>query len=152
MDNNLDAPVIIFDQQTGLVTASLKKDSAGKVVSFPTLTQGDSKVVSDTIGFNMKNGKGITKGTYTQQGEMYIYGERIKKIDAKDFYVYRGRFTTCNLDTPHFAFVAKKNEFKLKYRESFILRLKIKHIPVETRFIASLVIQRVADKCYSSFT
>ena len=114
LDNNLDAPVIIFDQQTGLVTASLKKDSAGKVVSFPTLTQGDSKVVSDTIGFNMKNGKGITKGTYTQQGEMYIYGERIKKIDAKDFYVYRGRFTTCNLDTPHFAFVAKKIKFRNK--------------------------------------
>ena len=112
LDNELEAPVIIFDQSTGLVTASLKKDTAGKVISFPTLKQGESKMVSDTIGFNMKNGKGITKGTYTQQGEMYIYGERMKKINATDFYALRGRFTTCNLDTPHFAFVAKKIKFR----------------------------------------
>ena len=111
IDNDLEAPVIIFDQKTGLVTASLKKDSTGKVISFPTLKQGESKMVSDTIGFNMKNGKGITKGTYTQQGEMYIYGEKIKKINATEFYAYRGRFTTCNLDTPHFAFVSKKIKF-----------------------------------------
>ena len=111
IDNDLEAPIIIFDQKTGLVTASLKKDSTGKVMSFPTLKQGESKMVSDTIGFNMKNGKGITKGTYTQQGEMYIYGEKIKKINATEFYAYRGRFTTCNLDTPHFAFVSKKIKF-----------------------------------------
>jgi hypothetical protein len=30
--------------------------------------QGDLKTVSDTIAFNMKSGKGITKGTYTQAG------------------------------------------------------------------------------------
>ncbi|MEO7485685.1 MAG: putative LPS assembly protein LptD [Ferruginibacter sp.] len=111
-DNNLEAPVIIFDQKTNLVTASLKKDSTGKVISFPTLKQGESKMVSDTIGFNMKNGKGITKGTYTQQGEMYIYGERMKKINTTDFYAFKGRFTTCNLDTPHFAFVSKKIKFR----------------------------------------
>ena len=114
LDNDLEAPVIIFDQKTGLVTASLKKDSAGKVISFPTLKQGESKMVSDTIGFNMKNGKGITKGTYTVQGEMFIYAERIKKINVNDFYAYRGRFTTCNLDTPHFAFVSKKIKFRNK--------------------------------------
>ncbi len=113
-DNDLEAPIIVFDQKTGLVTASLKKDSTGKVISFPTLKQGDSKMISDTIGFNMKNGKGITKGTYTVQGEMFIYAERIKKINLNDFYAYRGRFTTCNLDTPHFAFVSKKIKFRNK--------------------------------------
>lgn len=110
-DNDMEAPVIIFNQKTNLVTASLKKDSTGKAISFPTLKQGESKMVSDTILFNMKNGRGITKGTYTQQGEMYIYGERIKKVNASEFYAYRGRFTTCNLDTPHFAFVSKKIKF-----------------------------------------
>ena len=114
LDNNLDAPVIIFDQKTNLVTASLKKDSAGKVIAFPMLNQGDNKMVSDTILFNMKNGKGITKGTYTKQGEMFIYGEKLKRINPTDFFAYRGRFTTCNLDTPHFAFVSKKVKFRAK--------------------------------------
>ena len=114
LDNNLDAPLIIFDQKTNLVTASLKKDSTGKVIAFPMLNQGDNKMVSDTILFNMKNGKGITKGTYTKQGEMFIYGEKLKRINPTDFFAYRGRFTTCNLDTPHFAFVSKKVKFRAK--------------------------------------
>jgi hypothetical protein len=61
--------------------ASLEKDSLGKVISYPTFNQADFKTISDTIRFNMKTGKGITKGTYTQQGEMYVYGEKIKKVD-----------------------------------------------------------------------
>lgn len=111
-DNELTAPDIQFDQRTNLVTASLKKDSTGEVIAFPTFNQGDMKSISDTIVFNMKSGKGLTKGTYTQQGEMFIYGEKIKKINEDVFFAYKGRFTTCNLDTPHFAFVSKKIKFR----------------------------------------
>ena len=110
-DNELSAPTIEFDQRTNLVTASIKRDSTGRVIAFPTFNQADFKSYSDTIRFNMKSGKGLTKGTYTQQGEMYIYGEKIKKVDANVFYAYKGRFTTCNLDTPHFAFVSRKIKF-----------------------------------------
>ncbi len=110
-DNELTAPGIEFDQRTNLVTAFLRKDSLGKVISFPTFNQGELKTVSDTIAFNMKTGKGLTKGTYTQQDEMYIYAVKIKKIDPTAFYAYQARFTTCNLDTPHFAFVSKKIKF-----------------------------------------
>ena len=110
-DNELTAPGIEFDQRTNLVTAFLRRDSLGKVISFPTFNQGELKTVSDTIAFNMKTGKGLTKGTYTQQDEMYIYAVKIKKIDPTSFYAYKARFTTCNLDTPHFAFVSKKIKF-----------------------------------------
>jgi hypothetical protein len=110
-DNELTAPGIQFDQRTSMVSAYLRRDSTGKVLSFPTLNQGDLKTVSDTIAFNMKSGKGITKGTYTTQGEMFIYGEKIKKVDSSAFYAYKARFTTCNLDTPHFSFVSKKIKF-----------------------------------------
>ncbi len=110
-DNNLSAPQIEYDQRTSLVKAFLKKDSAGKVLSYPYFSQADFQSVSDTIEVNMKTGKGLTKGTYTKQGEMFVYGEKIKKIDTSAFYALKARFTTCNLDTPHFAFVAKKIKF-----------------------------------------
>ncbi|MEP6712089.1 MAG: putative LPS assembly protein LptD [Ferruginibacter sp.] len=110
-ENDLSAPYIEYDQKTNLVKAFLKKDSAGNVISYPAFTQGDFKSVIDTIQFNMKSGKGLTKGTYTQQGEMYVYGEKIKKIDKDVFYALHGRFTTCNLDTPHFAFISSKIKF-----------------------------------------
>lgn len=111
IDNELVAPHIEFDQRTNLVSAYLVKDSNGNVIAFPAFSQADFKTVSDSIRFNMKTAKGITKGTYTQQGELFVYGEKIKKVDPNVFYAFRGRFTTCNLDTPHFAFVAKKIKF-----------------------------------------
>ncbi len=110
-DNDLTAPGIVFDQKNNIVSAFYKKDSTGKVIAYPTFKQGELMTQSDSIRFNMKTGKGLTKGTYTQQGEMYVYGERIKKIDDNVFFAYHSRITTCNLDTPHFAFISKKIKF-----------------------------------------
>ncbi|MBS1743521.1 MAG: LPS-assembly protein LptD [Bacteroidetes bacterium] len=109
--SDLSAPVIEFDQQSSIVSAFLVKDSNGKVIAYPAYNDKDFRSVSDTLRFNMKTGKGLTKGTYTQQGEMYVYGEKIKKVDENVFYALHGRFTTCNLDTPHFAFVSSKIKF-----------------------------------------
>ncbi len=110
-DNELTAPVIAFDQESGDIIASIKRDSAGNVIAFPTYKQSDFTSQSDSIRFNMKSGKGLTKSTYTQQGEMYVYGQVIKKIDNDVFYALRGRFTTCDLDTPHFAFISNRIKF-----------------------------------------
>lgn len=107
-DNNLEAPHIEYNQTSNLVKAHLQKDSTGKVISYVNFNQADTKTQSDTVMFDMKTGKGITKGTYTTQGEIYVYGEKIKKEGKDVFYAYKGRFTTCNLDTPHFAFVSPK--------------------------------------------
>jgi LPS-assembly protein len=111
IDNALFAPRIEFDQRTSLVSAYLVRDSNGNVISFPVFNQADFKTQSDSIKFNMKTLKGITKSTYTQQGEIYFHAEKIKKVDPDVFYGYKGQFTTCNLDTPHFAFVSKKFKF-----------------------------------------
>ncbi len=109
--NELTAPGITFDQKKNLITASYSRDSSGKVIAAPTFKQDGMLTVSDSIAFNMKSGKGLTKGSYTQQGEMYIYGERIKKVDSNVFFASRSRFTTCNLDTPHFSLVSNRIKF-----------------------------------------
>jgi len=110
-DNNLTGPIISYDEAAGDIIASIKRDSTGKVIAFPTFKQSDFTSQSDSIRFNMKSGKGLTKSTYTQQGEMYVYGQVIKKVSPEVFYALRGRFTTCNLDTPHFAFISNKIKF-----------------------------------------
>ncbi len=111
LDNELIAPLIEYDQQTNMMSAYLTKDSTGNVIAYPQFNQGELKTKSDTVRYNPKSGKGLTKGTYTQQDEIFVYGDRIKKTDPDIFYALRGRFTTCNLDTPHFAFVSKKIKF-----------------------------------------
>lgn len=107
-DINLEAPKVALDQQTSIVTAYGEKDSLGNVLQRASFEQGENQFQSEFIEFNFKTQKGLTQNTFTQQSEMYVMGEAIKKVNANTFFVRRGRFTTCNLDDPHFAFVANK--------------------------------------------
>lgn len=109
--NDLTAPRMQLDQETGVISAYLKRDSTGKVIAFPTFKDGGQTTVSDSISFNTHTGKGITKSSYTQQGEIFVNAEAIKKVSDDVFYAKRARFTTCDYDTPHFAFVSNKMKF-----------------------------------------
>ncbi len=108
---DLSAYNIRMDQPNNLLIATFSRDSAGEMIGRPKMTQDDSKMESDSMVFNMKTQRGITINTFTQSGEIYVMGEKMKKISKDDYYAYRGRFTTCNLDTPHFAF--RTNKMKL---------------------------------------
>lgn len=107
-DMDLSADSIEIDQSTNLVTARSRRDSTGSIVTRPKMVQGETTMESDLIKYDTKTQKGITQHTMTQQGEIFIQGDRIKKVSVSDFYAYRGQFTTCNLDTPHFAFITKR--------------------------------------------
>ena len=110
-DIDLNAYNIRMDQANSLLLATYSRDTAGEMIGRPKMTQAESKMESDSMVFNMKTQKGITLNTFTQSGEMYVMGEKMKKISKDDYYAFRGRFTTCNLDTPHFAF--RTNKMKL---------------------------------------
>jgi hypothetical protein len=107
-DLDLTAYSIELDQPTQIVVATYMLDTLGEKQGKPHFVQGESNMDADSIIYNFKTQKGITKSTFTQQGEMYVYGSRIKKVNVNDFFALDGRFTTCNLDTPHFAFRTKK--------------------------------------------
>ncbi len=107
-DVSLDAATIQYDQTRQMVKAYGATDTTGNPYSKPNLTQGDMKTISDSILFSLKTFKGLTKNTYLQQGEMFVNAQVMKKVSANEYYAYRGRFTTCNLDTPHFAIRTRK--------------------------------------------
>jgi len=110
-DADLTADVIKYDQDHNIVTASPTRDSAGNVIGQPKMVQTDNTMTSDTITYNIKTQKGVTQTTNTQSGEMYVHAQKLKKVTPEEFYGYRGVFTTCNLDTPHFAF--RTNRMKI---------------------------------------
>ncbi len=107
-DLKLEAATIKYDQQTQLVKAYGSRDSTGNPMSKPQFIQGEMKSISDSIFFNMKTGKGLTKNTFFQEGEIYINAVELKKISATEVFARRARFTTCNLDTPHYNFRTAK--------------------------------------------
>ncbi len=107
-DVDLAAATIRYDQETQMVKAYGGLDTLNNPLSKPTITQAGATSISDTIFFNIKTGKGLTKNTYYSEGELFVNAEKVKKITADMAYAYRARFTTCNLDTPHFDIRARK--------------------------------------------
>ncbi len=104
-DVNLQAGTIKYDQQTQNILAYGQPDTASdNPLNKPKLTQGGSVSISDSIFFNTKSQKGLTKNTFYQEGEMFIQAGILKKTEPEVAFAYKSRFTTCNLDTPHFAF------------------------------------------------
>lgn len=107
-DMELTADSIELDQPSNIVIAVFRRDTAGNMIGRPKMVQADSRMDADLIRYNFKTQRGFTKSTTTVQGELFVHGETIKKINENDYYALRGQMTTCNLDTPHFAFRTKK--------------------------------------------
>jgi len=110
-DLKLEAAVIEFNQQSQMVKAYGNTDSSGNPNSKPQFSQGEMKTVSDSIFYSMKSNKGLIKNTYLQEGEIFVNAKTLKKVGVDESFGKDVRFTTCNLDEPHFAF--KSNKMKL---------------------------------------
>jgi len=104
----LEAATIVFDQESQQIHAFGAKDTSGSPLSNPKFKEGTITSINDSIIYNMKSGKGLTKNTYFQQGEIFVNAKTMKKINKEEAFAWKAKFTTCNLDEPHFAFVTNK--------------------------------------------
>ncbi len=107
-DITLTAPKVEVDQQKQEVIAVNKKDSTGAIIETAHFKSGDSEFTSDTIRYNFKTQVGLTKNTFTNQGEFLVIAEQAKKVNANTTFAKNAKFTTCLLDEPHFAIKSDK--------------------------------------------
>ena len=130
-DITLTAPKVEVDQQTQIVTAVNSRDSTGAVVETAHFKSGESEFTSDTIRYNFKTQVGLTKNTFTMQGEFLVIAEKAKKVNENTTFAKNARFTTCLLDDPHFAI--KTNKMKVinqKLAVSGPAHLEFEGVPV----------------------
>lgn len=107
-DMHLKAGYIEIDFKNNMVRATGLKDSTGNMVQRPVFENADGKYDAGEIAYNFDTKKGKIKDVITQQGEGYIHGRDIKKDTSNTYYVGHGKYTTCDLDHPHFYIGAKK--------------------------------------------
>jgi len=107
-DMKMNAGYIEIDFKNNLVRASGIKDSAGKMVQKPVFSNADGKYDAGEITYNFDTKKGKIKDVITQQGEGFIHGRDIKKDSNNTYFVGHGKYTTCDLEHPHFYIGAKK--------------------------------------------
>jgi len=107
-DMNLDAATIKYNQQTQMIRAYGDVDSTNNPQNKPQMKQAQTTSIMDSVAFNMKSMKGLTKNTYLHEDELYINAKVLKKVSKDVYYGRDALITTCNLDTPHFAFHTRR--------------------------------------------
>jgi hypothetical protein len=108
-DNKLSAPKVEIDQRTNVITAYNRKDSiTGEVMEKAIFKTPENEFTMDTIRFNIKSQVALTTNAFTHEGDMFVHGIKVKKVNANTTFIQGARFTTCNLDEPHFAFLTRK--------------------------------------------
>jgi hypothetical protein len=106
---SLKAALITVNYGTNTVQAAGRRDTVkNRMVDQPLFKDADGTYSAGKINYNFKSKKGKISEVVTQQGEGYIHAEEVKKLPNNDFFGLRGRYTTCNLEHPHFYIEAGK--------------------------------------------
>lgn len=107
-DIHLVAHFIIIDFKNNTLAAFGKKDSLGNYIEKVYFNDGEQSFEAEQIKYNIMTGKGKVTEVATQQGDGIVHADVIKKDTNGVIYGYKGVYTTCDLDHPHFALRAKK--------------------------------------------
>ncbi len=101
-DNNLKADFMILNANTKEIYGTGVADTLGKM-SRPEFIQAGGNYTMDTITYNLTSGKAKIKGVATKDGEGYLLGRDLKKMEDNTINLAGGKYTTCDrIEHPHF--------------------------------------------------
>ena len=108
---NLKADYMDIDLDNKSIYAYGKTDSVnGEVVSTrPLFTQGETSLNMDTITYNIETQRAKIKGIATQQGDGWLIGNDVKRMEDNTIHIANGMYTTCDeTEHPHFYYYMSK--------------------------------------------
>lgn len=106
----LEAEEITIDYGNSTMTAHGIRDSLGNRIGFPVFKNGAELYETKDIVYNFKTGRARITEVVTQQGEQILHGETVFKNEDNELLSLHNRFTTCNLEHPHFAIISTKTK------------------------------------------
>ncbi len=101
-DIDLKAGIIIIDYKKNTLFAKGILDSIGEYSQRPVFKQGSQESEQDSMVYNFKSKRALIYGLKTQQGEMYTYGEKTKRVNDSTIYIRKIRFTTSEKEIPDY--------------------------------------------------
>lgn len=107
-DLTLEADFIKAELGKNLVTATGTLDTAGNLIGKPVFKQGGTEYKAKVIKYNIKTKKGYLSEFRTKEGEGYIHGHDVAKDEDNNFGIEDAKYTTCNLDSPHYHIAATR--------------------------------------------
>lgn len=124
----LEADQTSVDWNLRTIESDYSLDSAGKKIGRPVFSDGPDVYQTDDIIYNFDTRRAIIKGVVTEQDGAFMHGDDVKKNSADEMFIRGGRYTTCNLEHPHFFIESTKlkvipnkkvvsGPFNLKFRD-----------------------------------
>lgn len=101
---NMEAGYILIDLEKSEVLATYELDKDSNRVDLPKFSDGSEEMQASSIRYNFKSKKGYIQEVKIQQGENHLFMDVAKRHANEELHFKRGRFTTCNLDKPHYHF------------------------------------------------
>lgn len=131
----LKAENIDINWRTSILNAEGVPDTADttgkKFRGLPDLVDRGETYKGSKITYNFKTKKGKIDLGETEIEKGYYYGDAIKKVDTDVLFVGDGRYTTCDLDHPHYYFASP--EMKVVVKDKIVARpvyLYISDVPI----------------------
>ncbi|WP_334057577.1 putative LPS assembly protein LptD [Polaribacter sp. P097] len=106
-DIDLKAGIIIIDYKNNTLFAKGIVDSTG-YTQRPNFKQGNQESEQDSLLYNFKSKRALIYGLKTQQGEMFTYGEKTKRVNDSTIYIRKIRFTTSDKENPDYYITTNK--------------------------------------------
>ncbi len=107
-DMNLKAGYILVDVETKEAHATYVLNEKGELIEKPVFKMGNDEVVANTLKFNFETKKAYIEAVRIKQDEMYLFMGKAKRQENEEIHFIDGRFTTCDLDEPHYHFQLSK--------------------------------------------
>ena len=123
----LSAAQIHFDGENDTLMATfLRLPDSDSLIGEPFLREGNDSLVARKIVYNVKNRRGKLYYGHTGTEKGYFWGDYGAKASGDTFYIENAKFTTCELNPPHYHFFAW--QLKLIPRDKAIARPVIMYV------------------------
>jgi len=104
----MSADLIEMDTEKKEVYCIYTLDKDGNRVGIPKFEDATESFTAATIRYNFETEKGYIEELKTQQEEIHLHMGAAKRHNNDEIHFTQGKFTTCDLDEPHFHFQLSK--------------------------------------------
>ena len=105
---DMSAEYLLIDLKKNEVLATYIEDSLGRKVGKPLFIDNGDTLKAASIRYNFETKKGYIQEAAIRQDEYYLTMEKAKRQPNEDVHFVHGKFTTCNLEEPHYHFALSK--------------------------------------------
>jgi hypothetical protein len=107
-DITLEASYIRFDMGTKEVMATGMPDSAGTIAGNPLFKQGQDEYNAKVLSYNFGTRQAYIESIITEEEGGFLHSEQSKRQSNEQIHAWNNKYTTCDLEHPHFYIALKK--------------------------------------------